>query len=450
MKPAHAILLVGALFLASLACGGAPPTSTPDSFAMETIVAATLTARAPSGPDEKTVTEPPTEPSAADTLEPPAGLSARRIVYRDGDEIRSIQGAGAPASLTTVEGVERVWISDDGRKVIYSRRVSADTPVEVHSINFDGSGEMTLLTPAELDALYPLEDFLHRDVSRMAFIPGTHRLLFNTRAIVDGPGLFKYDDVLSLDADTGEMKEVLAPGAGGDFTISPDGNKMAIVRPDSISIAATDGSGLRPEVVSYSPVITYSEFMYYVPTVWKRDGSAVGVAIPSQDPLATGTTGIVWRIPADAGPAESLGPVDGEFYFFQSSSAPLLSPDLNRLAFRRETTTTNIYDLIISNADGGAENVYATGGIQWLGWAPDSSQFAYTQDGPMDLHIGTPGQPPQPVGPCTQLRWMDAASFLCLSGSRGAWSLMEGGVDGSLSTLASPEGDFIAFDFTLP
>lgn len=446
MNRTRAMLLSGTLILAILACGGGSPTNTPERSALETVVAATLTASAPSEPEEKSATEPP----ATDTLEPPASATVRHIVYRDGDEIRKIEAADSPTLLTAAENVERIWISDDGLKVVYARRASPESPVEVHSMNFDGSGEMTLLTPAELDALYPLEDFLHRDLSRMAFIPGTHRLLFNTRAIFDGPGLFKYDDILSLDADTGEMTEILAPGAGGDFTISPDGGTMAIVRPDSISLAVVDGSGLRPELVTYSPVITYSEFMYYVQPVWKPDGSAVGVVIPSEDPLADATHGTVWRIPADSGPAESLGPVAGEFYFSQSSSTTLLSPDLNRLAFRRETATINIYDLLISNADGSAENIYATGGIQWHGWAPDSTHFAYTQDGPMDLYVGELGQPPQPVGVCTQLRWMNADSFLCLSGSRGAWSLMDGGVDGSLSTLASPEGDFIAFDFSQP
>jgi hypothetical protein len=197
-------------------------------------------------------------------------------------------------------------------------------------------------------------------------------------------------------------------------------------------------------------VITYSEFMYYAKPAWNPDSTSVGVVIPSEDPLADATHGTIWRIPADTGPAESLGMVDGEFYFFESSSGSLLSPDLNRLAFRRETSMDNVYDLYISNADGTAASVYTTGSVRWQGWAPDSTHFAYTLDDPMDLHIGEIGGPPLAAGTCQQVRWLDAISFLCLSGSRGSWTLTEGAVSGSLTSLDSPAGDFISYDFDMP
>lgn len=446
MTRSRLIYLLLALTLAALACGGGPTPDESAGPALETIVAATLSASSPSEPEDRSAPPPTATPEPA----PPASSMTRRIVYRNGGEIWAIEGSGSPSRLATAVDVVDLLISDDGMKVVYVQQPNPDAPVEVHSINFDGSGETTILTPAQLNGLYPVEGFRFRTLSMLTFIPGTHTLLFNTRSVPEGPGLIKSDDLLSLNADDGTLTPIFAPGAGGDFHTAPDGSKMAVVRPNSISIAGTDGSGLRPDLVTYTPVITYSEFMYYAKPVWKPDSSAVGVVIPSEDPLASATHATIWRIPADTGPAENLGVVDGDFYFFESSTGSLLSPDLNRLSFRRETTTDNVYDMHISNSDGTAASVYATGGVRWQGWAPDSTYFAYTLDDPMDLYIGEIGAPPQAVGSCNQVRWMDGSSFLCLSGSRGSWTLTEGAVDGSMTSLDSPAGDFISFDFDLP
>jgi hypothetical protein len=427
------------------------PTPKPDEDLLATSVAATMKAADLAGPGEKAppgVGETPTaEPSMAPTLPPKPPVL--RIVYTDGGNVWLIEGAKPPAQLTSSGGVDEVLISSDGMKIAYIYRVTPDANAEVRSINADGTGDTSLITPAQFDALYPLGPMVHNDLSQIAFLPETHLLMLNTRGIPPGPGLFKHDNLLQLDADTGVLTTIFPPSSGGDFTLSPTGSQVAIVLPTSISIANSDGSGLFANLVTYTAVMTYSEFQYYAEPVWKGDSSALGVVIPSSDPFNPPTSGTIWRISSGGGPAVNLGTISGGFYAPPAFSASLLSPNLNRVAFLRDTPTPNVYDLYLANADGSGEAVYANGDIQWLGWAPDNTHFVYTSGGPMNLQLGMDGGAPTPIGSCSRLRWINNTRFLCLSGSLGSWTLMRGQIGGPLTAIVSPAGDFVAFDFDL-
>ena len=436
---------VAALGLAALACD-LPQPGPADPKDVEQSVAETLTSLA--GGEA-------TEPSASDTPEatispvPGGGLpvSVLRIVYTDGGNVWIIDGANPPLQLTSSGLVEQVRISDDGLKAAFTRRPAPDSPVEMRAVNHDGTGETTLLTPAQFDALYPLGGALHNDLSQFEFAPGTHDLLFNTRGLFEGPGLAKHDNVLVVDADTGILDEILAPGSGGDFTASPDGSQLAVVRADSVDLINIDGTNHRVGLVSYTPVITYSEYQYYATPVWRQDSTEVGLVIPSPDPLTPPLSGLVWRIPAVAGSPASLPPISGQFFLFGVGHEPLLAPDLARVAFTRETATPNVWDLIIANPDGTGESPVTTGDLVWAGWAPDGVHFAYSVGGPMNLQLGTVGGASAPLSVGTGLRWIDATDYLYLSGSSGAWTLQHGTVGSGSVPVVSPAGSFVQFDF---
>jgi hypothetical protein len=446
-RPMHALV---AFIMATLACGVPGPTPTLDEEILKAAVASTLTAAAPSAPTGETLQapepQPPatTQPGIPPTSPTPAVL---RIVYTNGGDVWLIEGSNPPFQLSSVGSVDQVLISSDGMKVVFTRRTTFDTPAEIRSINVDGSGEAVIMTPAQLDTIFPLGDFLHNDLANIAFVPGTHKLMFNTRAIPEGPGLIKHDNILLLDADTGVVTTLFPPGEGGDFSLSPDGSQLAIILPSSISLVNIDGTNLRPMLVEYTPVMTYSEFMYYAQPVWTADSSALGVAIPSEDFLSPNISGTVWHLSSQGGSVVNVGTISGDFYFPQTFSTPLLSSDLLRVAFWRDTATTNIRDLYLANPDGSAQTVYATGELQWLGWAPDSTHFIYSFGGPMNLQLGVVGGAPTAIGSCNDLRWIDDISFLCLSGSKGSWTLMKGEIGGVLVPIISPAGDFVTYDF---
>lgn len=432
----HALL---SFALAALACS---LPSAEEVGNLATSVAATLTAAAgvtPLGP----------EAAPSDTPEPPTPTPpppVLRIVYLDGGNVMLIEGGAPPVALTGSGDAEDVRISDDGAKIVYTRRFGFDTGVEMRSMNEDGSGDIALLTSAYLGSLYPVPAFaVGIDVSSFGFIPGSHTVLFNTLAIPAEVGLHKFNDLLSVDADSGAVSTLLPPGAGGDFFVSPDGSRIAFTQPEAISLIDSDGTDLAAAIVPYSAVITYSEGQYYARVTWASDSSAAGSVIPSVDPLAPGAGGSVWIIPASGATATHVTDLTGDFLF--GGMADRLSPDLSRIGFPRDTAVPNVSELVLANADGTGASVYATGQITWLGWAPFSSHFTYSFGDPTNVQLGTPGGGPVPLATGIRLRWIDATQFLYLSGSYGSWTLQRGEIGAASVPLASPAGDFIAYDF---
>jgi hypothetical protein len=452
MRRSHFFFSLISIATAALACSQSDASPTADEWNVETRVAATLTSSVPARPtDVPTEAISPSEATPTATSDVPPAIPTStpallRIVYTNAGNVWLIEDTQPPVQLTHTGDAVQVLISSDGMKIVFIRQIAPDTPSEIRSINIDGSGELLLMAPADFNALYTHAMFLYNDFASIDFVPGTHSLMLNTRTIAEGPGLLKFNDLLLLDSDTGVMMTLFPAEMGGDFMLSPDGTRAALTLPTTIGLVNSDGSNHVPNILSYDPVITYSEFQYYAQPVWKPDSSAFGIAIPSADPLSPASSGTIWQIPSDGSTAMEFGTILGDFYFPQVFGAPLLSNNLNRLAFLRETATPNVYDLYLANADGSAQVIYANGDIQWKGWAPDGIHFVYSFGGPSNLQLGVDGGLPSPLGSCINLHWFDETRFLCLSGSMGSWTLMQGGISIGLSPIVSPSGDFVSFD----
>jgi hypothetical protein len=381
--------------------------------------------------------------------ETPSSPPVLKIVYVDAGNIWLIEGANSPKQLTNSGFAENVLISQDGQKIAFKRRISYDNLAELRVVNSDGSGETILLSTDNMKALYPSTlESMGFEISQMTFLPGTHDLLFNTYEAFATVGAAMTDDLLRINTDSGDLKRVLDPNHGGQFSISPDGTRIAIIQPDRIHLVNPDGSGLSADLITYSPVITYSEFQYYAQPIWSKDSGAVGFAIPSADPLNGSPSGDIWRIPRDGSTAVKTATISGDFYFSQVFSTTTLSPLLDKVAFTRETATPNVRELYIVHSDGTAETIYDTGEISWVGWAPDGSHFVYSLTDPMNLVIGSVGDSPTPMVTGQDLRWINHRDFLYLSGSIGAWTLMKGRIGAAPISIATPAGDFVAYDFT--
>lgn len=443
--------LTGAVLVASaLACALPSAGQDPKSAnAVETQVAATLTAMAPA---EETGLPSPTAsvlPSA--TALPLVNPGELVVVYTDGGHPWLwTQQAGAQELSQTGDVVD-ILLSDDGQRVVFIRHEPSDQvyPVEVRAINADGSGEIVLLSADDFDAIHPQQDFPHNDLSNIAFVPASHNLILNTRALPEGPGLLKYNDLLLLNADSGELTTLLPAEQGGDFAVSPDGTKVAVIRPDSVSVVHIDGTMIRDEAITFEPIITYSEFQYSVKPVWEADSSSMLVAVPSHDPLADQTSGTVWRIPADGGEAVNLGTISGSFYWPQLSGGSLISPELDKVVFMREANGQR--ELYLANLDGQEQELYSSGDIDWRGWSSDGMHFVYLLGNNDQLQIGAPGASPQGLITGTDLTWTGADNFLVLQGSMGSWSLTRGWIEiGEPSVISQPDGDFVKFDWARP
>ena len=442
VRALHLLALPAVLTMA--ACGPAATYSVED---VATAVAATVEGLGKSPPEMASASPeagPLGEPSAtpAPTTSAPPVL---RVAYTDGGNVAYYVEPGPAVFLTSSGFVESVVVSDDGEKIAYTRRPSLDDPIELHLVNADGSGDTQVMGPADFDALYPLSGALHHDLFQFDFLPGTHRLLFNTRSTFEGPGLAKHDDLIQIDADTLGRTMLLAPGSGGDFTASPDGRYLAITRPDTIDILRADGAPTGSGVINYSPVITYSEYAYYAQPVWAPDSMSIGAAIPSSDPLAPSTTGSVWRLPVGGSPS-LVSTISGQFFLFGTGSEPLLSPDLSLVAYTRPTTAPNIWGLFVASSNGTSENLMASADLSWAGWSPDSLHIVYSLGAPLNLQLGDLSGASTPLTTGTRLQWLNPAEFVYLAGSAGAWSLQRDGIGTAGTTLATPSGDSVDYD----
>jgi hypothetical protein len=448
------------LLAAGLACSLPRATPTADTQALATGVAATLTAIAPNptgavqppaGETSPTVPPPASTPTAVPQGPfPPSPVM--RVVYTDAGNVWLVEGSNAPVQLSSGGQAYKVLISSDGQRVVYLQRPANQAgPSEIRVVNVDGTNDRALLTPEQFDSLYPLNDFEHNDVSQIAFIPTTHRLMLNTRAIANAPGVFKYNDLLQLNVDTGELTTIFPPSSGGDFSLSPDGSKVAIIHPDSISLAAIDGSDLHSDVISYAPVTTYSEYAYYAQPIWRQNSTAFGVAIPSEDPLGSNPSGTIWSVSAVDATATQLGQIPGDFFFLQTGAEPSLSPTMDWVAFLRPGLNQSAPpNLMLAHPDGSGIATYAQGNARWEGWSINALRFAYGSGGPNELHVGVPEAPKMDFGQGTDLRWISDSQFFYLKGSVGNWQLarFEGGVVPVI--LASPSGDTVSYDFVGP
>ena len=365
-------------------------------------------------------------------------------MYTNDGSLWTLSSDGSTNQLTTSGDVVDVLLSNDRKRIVYIRQSFQPELFELRAINADGTNDRQILSQETLDALYPLDGALHYLTSQMKFIPGTHMLLFNTRATFDGPGLVKNDDLYRLNVDTGEMTQLIARERGGDFSISPDGSMLALSQADSISMAAIDGTNLRPDLVTFSPIITYSEYQYYPIPVWAPDSSGFGVFIPSQDPLADDPNGTVLVVPTEAAP-RAFEPIAGQTFFPQSNGGSLLSPDLQTVAFLRQDDQGQADQLFLSDLDGTNSRLYDQGDIQWIGWNPDGSRFAFRKN-QTSLVFGSPQNNPQPLAEGRSLQWLSAEIFSVQAGQRGDWTLILGHVDGTTKMLVQPSGESLAYD----
>lgn len=445
-------LTLSVAFLSACSTGG---DQTPAESALETAVAATMQAMesakavglSPTDQGEETATATlPAAPEPPDLPTPLPPPEQMHVVYTDSGNLWLMLETGTPRQLTDNGKAISLRLSTDGAYAVYLWHDSEQEAHELRAVATASGEEQTLLTQGDFDGLYSLEGLRHVIPSQFEFVPGTHQLLFNTGLVFDGPGQAKNDDLHLYDLDAGTWTTIFNPGDGGDFTISPNAGMLALVKPDSVGYAAINGAGLVQNALQFEPVITYSEFRFYPLIVWSADSSRFLLVVPSPDPFGPDLGGAVWSIPVDGSAPTLMAQISGQTYFPQLSRHALVSSDLQHVAFLRDTETLNVSDLYIANLNDGSEVRYANGGIEWAGWHPDGARFLFGY-GPMDLQLGSVGQPPSPLVEGTSLRWVNDVEYLYLAGEYGHWTLMRGRLDGGRTPLVSPAGNFVAYDF---
>lgn len=354
--------------------------------------------------------------------------------------------------LTESSDVVDYLISDDTAVIAFIRALD-QYQQELWAINRDGSNLRQLVSMAEFTEIgaHPAA-FLATDENlpnygvyratiptRLQWQPGTHNLAFDTMPHIElhnpgGIGTPPTDNTLwLLDVDSGERRLVLPHGqAGGPYwgyvSFAPDGRTFAIVSDTSISLANSDGSNRRDNLVTY-PYIGLGHGPFTPSVYWSADSQFLRSAIPNEAEVfgEDQLTFTVWQIPAADGVASPLGTFSG------FSWNVTFSPDLSQAAFWRPITrTSNTRELHIASVDGAWDVIYATGHlIEFKGWAPDSRQFAYWYFDEQRLYRGHLCQEPMPLVEepplgWSAVQWIDANRFFLLGGQEGSHRLAIG------------------------
>jgi hypothetical protein len=396
------------------------------------------------GPEETATLEQtqaltPTPTATATT--PPPHL---RVAFISGGSPWMVEPPSAPFQLSAVTGVDSVDLSDDGMLVVYIRHDSYSQPAELRVVNSDGTNDRMLLTSAQVGGLEPLPSgasFV--DLYQVKWIPGTHNLLVNTKAQFEGPGLARLDDLFQVNADTGALSTVLTAGNAGEVWPSPDGTKMVISRATYLSLANIDGTGLVPSIITFTAIITYSEYQYYPEPVWAADSSTFGVIIASEDPLAAATTGAIWLVNGSTGSATLTSTLNGNFFFPRG----VLSPTLDHVGYVVASGSPPVTDSYVSILDGSSGLHLGSGTTGVDSFAPDGQYFAYYVGSPTAKYIGSLGGGTILVpGGAMRVKWFNNTHFVYSSGTMASWTLKTGDTGGASTLIASPSGDRTTFD----
>jgi hypothetical protein len=282
-------------------------------------------------PDEPEPSVAPIELAPTNTGEPfDAPSHLLRVAYLKNNDVWFWEEGSAPLQLTTSGNVVEVILSDDYRQAVFVIQVD-DTSQAIWAANTDASDLWGVVTATDFQLMSSSQGTEVTVPYQIDWVPGTHRIAFNTRLIQQGPGLLLQDDLWMVDTDDPLItRSVLPPGEGGEFTYSRDGRKIAIVRPDQITIYDSAGS-VRRDLHGFFPVITESEYQYYPPVWWTMDSSALRAAIPPRNPRADPPLATrIYHFPADGSAPTVLSEIITKPVM---ENEPVLSPDSNKVAY---------------------------------------------------------------------------------------------------------------------
>jgi hypothetical protein len=362
-------------------------------------------------------------------LPPPAVAPPLQVVYSKSGNIWLWTEVSSPVQLTSSGTDRSPELNSDGTQVAF---LHGD---ELWAINTDGSNLRLLVSGAYLASLVPPSTGTGV-IHWFEWDPVYAYLWFGTSEQGEAYTIPVFD--LHAVSAAGDSAPYMAenPGYGGVATFSPDGNKVALAQPTKIIFMYLDGTGYR-DALTFSLVLTYSEWFYIPEVVWFSDSSEFRTVIPAHDPLSDPYEGTYfWSVPVSGSPVQMAGVTASPAFM----DAPRISPDgLNFGYMSPNGANTDLYlnGFYIGNV---MYTSYPSGQWGLVGWAPDSSGFVYWINDVRNLWLGTLGSAAVPLTDTAHtqdIRWVDLVRLLFISDNElrlgyaaGASSILDTGVDG--------------------
>jgi len=266
------------------------------------------------------------------------------------------------------------------------------------------------------------------------------------------------DDLWWVDANNANVLSLdylFAPGEGGNFVVAPDGKRVALVTPESISLTTITGED-KQQIFSYTPVSTYSEFRYYARPVWSPGSDVLGVIIPPPDRLATENQAFgIWRLHTDGTPATLAGTLEARGA--QPLPEPVINPTLDMVAYLSgpevEPERTDL--LFVAWGDTiGDPTFYTSRVASFDDWSPGGERFSFSRP-PGDMasvsaFTGHIDEEPRSMGDgesaAINVHWVDDDRYLYLQASARGWDLLLTDGSGMVAPIAAVVGQPPAFD----
>ncbi|MEO0562555.1 MAG: LpqB family beta-propeller domain-containing protein, partial [Chloroflexota bacterium] len=309
------------------------------------------------------------------------------FAWADGDTVYAWDNVSlerTTLALTQVDGiVSGLRLSPDGERVAMLSGA-------------DGSPAQLRVLPLDGDPIYFAEPGV---LLRAVGWASDDTLYFNTAVNEPPLALREQDDLWRLTVSSGVVEQVLEPGAGGAFRISPDG---AFIAMSTAGTFAQDGTPDAEGVIrlydtttdtaeialAFFPVATGSPVAFYPTFSWSPDSDAVFVAIPPVDGVYSDgeEDTLLWRLGVD-GSTLQTGAVPASYF-----APPRWNGDQTRLLYGAQDEF-GMTPFVIAEGDGAAPDVLATGPGLRFRWAPSGERFLWRTDQSNGTFIGTPADP---------------------------------------------------------
>jgi len=372
------------------------------------------------------------------------------VVYSETGDLWVAVGFNAPRRITSGHFDLYPMLSPDGSKVLFQREAESGPAglrrFELWVINTDGTGDRPLVSTADLPGQmgYAIDEeeeiMLDRLPQQVAWLSDNRRIAFNT-LLEAGYGVISFYDLWIADTEEGTVTRLLEDGDGGSFAYSPDGSKILVSNPNSVSIVSADGSNRRL-LISYPFVNTASEYAYNPQPVWTPDGSFGLVAIASEEPFFADPYITLWRLPL-SGEAEMLSILPG-MNLFSTMTDRIWNAARTALAYIDDE-----YVLHLATLTG--ESLQSYGSADYFyGWSADDRFWLLSLGG--DLLVAgtamelTPLELPEgDHSDWFEVKWVSGTDYVALSGTYyEGMTLWTGRVGGGLREISFGVNSFDA------
>ncbi len=351
-----------------------------------------------------------------------------RVLYTDTESSLWIwQELTGGRQIVQSADVMDAMFSPDGTLILYVRL--SNTGYSLWSVQPDGSQARELITSEQFNGMPRIDANQTGSFNAprdLQWFPGSNELVLTTAQKEITPNWRYNNDLWLLNIDTGQLNARIPAGQGGRPVFSPDGEKIALVTPSSISIIKTDGSNYISQALTYNPVNTYTGVDYYPLPYWAPDSSHLLAIIPPVNSLTIPLQDTsIWDVPLDGSVAELVMQVTTYPLLW-----PVISPDLTTLAYQTpipENPGIPITHLTLRMMETSSDSVYYTDQIQFLSWSPDSMHFIFTASqgwvdtilgNKFDLPVSIPGQ-----NATDKVLWVDDSQFVFFSRTEISWEL---------------------------